>query len=191
LNKDRFEISLIQPVSQSSLKVIDNRKICTNAKIASDINYSDRPCCPLPKLMSLNVKPTVRLEKILNDLLQKLFEEKARKSKYIFNSFSSNDLSLKVLLTYGPRQITQLHFNKICSLLAWPPKTPVAQLMMMMSIVISSMRPNSNLTITKLSTAMNTADAPILATIRINTARTDKSLRAFIEKMCSFPMLNK
>jgi hypothetical protein len=90
LNKDRFEISFIQPVSQSSPKVIDNRKICTNAKIASDINFSDRPCCPLPKLMSLNVKPTARLEKILNDLLQKLFEVKARKSKYIFDSFSSN-----------------------------------------------------------------------------------------------------
>ncbi len=36
--------------------------------------------------MSLNVKPTARLEKILNDLLQKLFEVKARKSKYIFDS---------------------------------------------------------------------------------------------------------
>jgi hypothetical protein len=41
--------------------------------------------------MSLNVKPTARLEKILNDLLQKLFEENARKSKYMFDSFSSND----------------------------------------------------------------------------------------------------
>ena len=75
----------IQPVSQSSQKVIDNLKIFTNAKI-----IHARPFCPLPKLMSLNVKPTARLEKILNDLLQKLFEENARKSKYIFDSFSSN-----------------------------------------------------------------------------------------------------
>jgi hypothetical protein len=92
LNKDRFEISFIQPVSQSSPKVIDSSKIFTNAKIISGIKYSARPCCPLPKLMSLNVKPTARLEKILNDLLQKLFEENARKSKYIFDSFSTNDL---------------------------------------------------------------------------------------------------
>jgi hypothetical protein len=92
LNKDRFEISFIQPVSQSSPKVIDSPKILTNAKIMSEIKYSARPCCPLPKLMSLNVKPTTRLEKILNNLLQKLFEENARKSKYIFDSFSSNDL---------------------------------------------------------------------------------------------------
>ena len=90
LNKDRFEISVIQPVSQSSPKVIDNRKKFTNAKIISDIKYTVRPFCPLPKLMSLNVKPTAQLEKILNDLLQKLFEVKARKSKYIFDSFSSN-----------------------------------------------------------------------------------------------------
>jgi hypothetical protein len=90
LNKDRFEISFIQPVSQSSPKVIDNLKIFTNAKIISDIKYSVRPFCPLPKLMSLNVKPTGQLEKILNDLLQKLFEVKARKSKYIFDSYSSN-----------------------------------------------------------------------------------------------------
>jgi hypothetical protein len=91
LYKDRFEISFIQPVSQSSPKVIDNLKICTNAIITPDIKYSARPYCPLPKLMSLNVKPTARLEKILNDLLQKLFEENARKSKYMFDSFSSND----------------------------------------------------------------------------------------------------
>jgi hypothetical protein len=90
LNKDRFEMSFIQPVSQSSPKVIDNLKIFTNAKIVSEIKYSVRPFCPLPKLMSLNVKPTARLEKTLNDLLQKLFEENARKSKYIFDSFSSN-----------------------------------------------------------------------------------------------------
>jgi hypothetical protein len=91
LNKDRFEISFIQPVSQSSPKVTDNRKIFTNAKIISDIKYRPfRPFCPLLKLMSLNVKPTAQLEKILNDLLQKLFEVKARKSKYIFDSFSSN-----------------------------------------------------------------------------------------------------
>ena len=90
LNKDRFEISFIQPVSQSSPKVIDNRKIFTKAKIISDIKYNTRPFCPLPKLMSLNVKPTARLEKILNDLLQKLFEVKAQKSKYIFDSFSPN-----------------------------------------------------------------------------------------------------
>jgi hypothetical protein len=91
LNKDRFEISFIQPVSQSSPKVIDNRKIFTKAKIISDIKNNTRPFCPLPKLMSLNVKPTDRLEKILNELLQKLFEVKAQKSKYIFDSFSSND----------------------------------------------------------------------------------------------------
>jgi hypothetical protein len=90
LNKDRFEISFIQPVSQSSPKVINNPKMVKKAKIISDIKYDARPCCPLPKLMSLYVKPTARLEKILNDHLQKLFEENARKSNYIIDSFSSN-----------------------------------------------------------------------------------------------------
>ncbi len=40
--------------------------------------------------MNINVKPSARLEKILNDLLQKLFEENAQKSKYFLDSFSSN-----------------------------------------------------------------------------------------------------
>jgi hypothetical protein len=109
LNKDRFEISLIQPVSHSSPKVIGNLKILTNAKTISDIKYNARPCSLLPKLMSLNVQPTARLEKTLYYLLQKLFEENTRKTiikddmyekhqfetkNESFESFKSNSYSM-------------------------------------------------------------------------------------------------
>jgi len=74
-NNIRPQISYIQPLSQSSPKVQMNPRKVKYTNLITDTNCNSRSRNPLPKLMSLNVQPSARLESVLNDLLERLYEE--------------------------------------------------------------------------------------------------------------------
>jgi hypothetical protein len=80
-NNRNLHISYIQPLSQSSPKVQISPRKATHTNLITDTNGTLKSGHPLPKLMSLNVQPSPRLENVLNDLLERLYVESLPKIK--------------------------------------------------------------------------------------------------------------
>jgi hypothetical protein len=69
--REKFNNSILSIIAQKNL---------------TDIKFKNDTTKPLPKLMSLDVKPSKRLEKIFNDLLQMWFDGSHLNGKYNTNS---------------------------------------------------------------------------------------------------------
>jgi hypothetical protein len=91
-NNRNLQISYIQPVSQSSPKAQFSSP-SANFLAVTKCNLESRH--QLPKLMSIIVQPTARLEKIIHDLLQKCFDPiKMKPIKESPQASSTNPLAM-------------------------------------------------------------------------------------------------
>ncbi len=75
----------ISPIIQPAEREKFNNSIIAQKNL-TDIKFKNDTTKPLPKLMSLDVKPSKRLEKMFNDLLQMWLDERHLNGKYNTNS---------------------------------------------------------------------------------------------------------